>query len=298
MRFAALLALSALALPSAAPAQERPRFSIGAIADAQYTAEPDAPPRLYHTAPAKLAAAVADFNREDLAFVVHLGDFIDRDWTSYDVLLPIAARLRHPWHFVLGNHEFSVDETHKPQVPARLGMKARYYSFEHRGWLFLVTDGNDLSTYAWAKGSAELARGEAVHASLYADRPAWNGGIGPAQLLWLDRQLARADRKRLKAMIFDHFPLWPETRLNLWNAPAVMALLERHPSAKIWLDGHNHEGNYGTRAGIHYVNLKGMVDTPDTAYARLDFYSDRVVFRGFGRQQDLTLPLRRDVPTK
>ncbi len=43
--------------------------------------------------PAKLAAAVADLNRQKLAFVVHLGDFIDRDWASYDLLLPIARKL-------------------------------------------------------------------------------------------------------------------------------------------------------------------------------------------------------------
>ncbi len=75
-------------------------------------------------------------------------------------------------------------------------------------------------------------------------------------------------------MLFNHFPLYPENPHNLWNAPAVMALLERHPSAKIWLDGHNHDGNYGARAGIHYVNLKAMLDTEETSYARLDFFAD------------------------
>ncbi|NWP89490.1 hypothetical protein GY985_24055, partial [Escherichia coli] len=94
---------------------ERPAFSIGAIADAQYADAPDNGQRMYHTAPGKFAAAVADFNRQRLAFVVHLGDFIDKDWASYDAMLPIARRLRHPVHFVLGNHEFAVDDAHKPQ---------------------------------------------------------------------------------------------------------------------------------------------------------------------------------------
>jgi hypothetical protein len=35
-----------------------------------------------------------------------------------------------------------------------------------------------------------------------------------------------------------------------------------------------------------------MLDTPETAYARLDFFADRVVVRGFGRQPDYVLPLR------
>jgi manganese-dependent ADP-ribose/CDP-alcohol diphosphatase len=290
MMVVALLALGAAG--AAHGATDKPDFSIGAITDAQYAAAPDNGQRLYHTTPAKLAAAVADFNRQKLAFVVHLGDFIDRDWASYDALLPVARKLDHPWHFVLGNHEFAVDDAHKPQVPAKLGMPARYYSFAHRGWLFLVTDGNDLSSYAWAEGSPEHDRSMAAHAALYADKPLWDGGIGDAQLRWIDTELTRADREGLKVMIFDHFPLYPENPHNLWNAGAVMALLERHPSVKIWLDGHNHDGNEGARAGIHYVNLKAMLDTEQTSYARLEFFGDRVVVHGTGRQQDMVLPLR------
>ena len=51
-------------------------------------------------------------------------------------------------------------------------------------------------------------------------------------------------------------------------------------------------GNYGEHAGVHYLNLKAMLDTPETAYARLDFFADRVVVRGVGRQTDYVLPLR------
>lgn len=291
MRWTILLALAAIGAGSA-PRDEKPAFSIGAIADAQFADAPDNGQRMYHTSPGKLAAAVEDFNRQKLAFVVHLGDFIDKDWASYDALLPVAAKLRHPIHYVLGNHEFAVDDAHKPQVPAKLGMKKRYYSFEHQGWLFLVTDGNDLSSYAWPSGSAEHKRSMAAHAALYADKPLWDGGIGGEQMAWMDAELGRADKRHLKAMIFSHFPIWPENPHNLWNAPAVIALLERHPSAKVWLDGHNHDGNYGERAGIHYVNMKAMLDTPETSYARLDFFKDRVELRGTGRQEDRVLELR------
>ena len=287
-----LAALCSLTLTASAPAPERPLFSIGAIADCQFADEPDNGQRLYHTAPGKLAAAVADFNRQKLAFVVHLGDFIDRDWESFDTILPIAGKLRHPWHFVLGNHEFEVADARKRDVPARLGMPARYYSFNQHGWMFIVTDGNDLSSYGWPKGSPELAHSLAVHAALYPDKPLWDGGIDEAQMKWIDARLGEADRLGLKAILFSHFPLYPENPHNLWNAPDVMALLERHPSVKLWLDGHNHDGNYGERAGIHYLNLKAMLDTPDTSYARLDVFADRVVVHGTGRQQDRVLKLR------
>ncbi|WP_442679384.1 metallophosphoesterase [Sphingomonas sp. ASY06-1R] len=285
-----LLAFSGL---GAAPAvAERPQFTIGAVADCQFAEEPDAPPRLYHTAPGKLRDAVANFNRHKLAFAVHLGDFIDKDMASYDVLLPIAATARAPWRFVLGNHDFAVADAQKAMVPAKLGMPARYHSFVQHGWMFIVTDGNGLSSYAWPAGSAELAHSMALHRTLYPAKPLWDGGIDEAQLRWLDAQLAEADRRGLKAILFSHFPLWPENPHNLWNAGDVIAMLERHPSAKIWLDGHNHEGNYGLRDGIHYVNLKAMLDTEQTAYAYLHFYQDRVELEGVGRQASLTLKLR------
>jgi predicted phosphodiesterase len=271
---------------------ERPLFSIGAIADCQFADEPDAPPRLYHTAPGKLRDAVADFNRHNLAFAVHLGDFIDKDMESFDTLLPITAAARAPFHFVLGNHDFAVGDATKTSVPARLGMPARYYSFDQHGWMFIVTDGNGLSSYGWPEGSRELTHSMVIHDAYYADKPLWDGGIDEAQMHWLDARLADADRRGLKVMLFSHFPLWPENPHNLWNAADVIALLERHPSAKIWLDGHNHEGNYGLRDGIHYVNLKAMLDTEQTAYAYLDFFRDRVVVRGVGRQPSLVLKLR------
>lgn len=294
--FLSAMFLATVAMGAARAASTRPQFSIGAIADCQYAAEPDAPPRLYHTVPGKLAAAVADFNRQRLAFVVQLGDFIDRDWQSFDALLPIAAQLRHPWHFVLGNHDFAVSDARKPDVPAKLAMPARYYSFIQHGWMFVVTDGNGLSSYAWPQGSAALAHSMAVHASLYPDKPLWDGGIDEAQMDWLDRTLGEADRRKLNVMMLSHFPVWPENPHNLWNAPAVMALLDRHHSVKIWLDGHNHEGNYGMRGGIHYLNLKAMLDSPETAYARLDFYRDHVVVQGFGRQNSMTLPISHRSP--
>jgi manganese-dependent ADP-ribose/CDP-alcohol diphosphatase len=289
----ALLSLLALAAVPATPASaKQPLFSIGAIADCQFADEPDAPPRLYSTATVKLAAAVDDLNGRKLSFVVHLGDFIDRDWASYYRLMPIAARLHHPWHFVLGNHDFAVDDAHKAAVPARLGMPARYYSFVEHGWMFIVTDGNGLSSYAWSQGSPELAHSMDLHSRLYADRPLWDGGIDEAQMTWLDQQLADADRRGLRAVVMSHFPVWPENPHNLWNAHEVLALLERHNSVQLWLDGHNHEGNYGIRSGIHFLNLKAMLDTEETAYAMLSFYRDRIEVRGVGKQPSMTLKLK------
>jgi manganese-dependent ADP-ribose/CDP-alcohol diphosphatase len=292
-RRSVLAAALALWAPAAkAPAQPRPLFSVGAIADCQYADEDDEGMRLYRRAPAKLKAAVDHFNTLDLDHVVHLGDFIDKDWASFDALQPIVSGLRHPWRFVLGNHDFAIADVHKSRVAQRLGMPGRYYSFETHGWVFLALDGNDLSEYGWPAGSPQLARSRALHRQLYPSAPDWDGGIGEAQLRWMDRVLADADARGRKAVLYCHFPIYPDNPHDLWNTPEVIALVERHPSAKAWINGHNHDGNYGEHNGVHYVNMRAMLDTEQTAYATLDFHADRIQVNGFGRQPSLSLPLR------
>ncbi len=267
-------------------------FRIGAIADAQYADKDDWPPRMYRRTPAKLAEGVATLNTAGIDFAVHLGDVIDGDEKSFDTVLPLISKLNCPMHFVLGNHEFAVPEEKKLLLPLRLGMPGRYYSFAHKGWLFVVLDGNDLSTYGWPAGSAEDLASRKIHAEKYPDAPTWDGGIGPAQLLWLEQTLTQADSKGEKVALLCHFPIAPENQHNLWNAGDVISQITPHASVKVWLNGHNHDGNYGVISGIHCLNLKGMLDTEQTSYAVLSFYADRIAVKGYGRQADMTLLLR------
>ena len=269
-----------------------PLFRVGAIADAQYADKDDVGNRMYRRTPAKLAEAVATLNAAHVDFAVHLGDFIDGDARSYETVLPITRRLTCPLYFVLGNHDFGVPEDQKLSLPQRLGMPARYYSFVHAGWVFAVLDGNDLSTYGWPAGSPQDIESRSVHATHYPDTPTWDGGIGSAQLEWLESILAAADVAGHNVALLCHFPIAPANPHNLWNAPEVIARIAPHPSVKLWLNGHNHDGNYGTVSGIHCLNLKGMLDTETTAYAVLDFHADRIDVRGYGRQPSMSLTLR------
>lgn len=285
---------AALALAGFAPRAwaEPPSFRIGVVTDVQYADQDDTPPHLYRTSPARLREAVAAFNRTGVDFAVHLGDFINGDWKSYDAVLPIAGALKTPWHFVLGNHDFSVADDKKSQVPAKLGMPARHFSFEHKGWVFVVLDGNDLSTYAWPEGSAELAHSKTVHDEKFPAAKTWNGGIGPEQLRWLDQTLAAADAQHRKVALLCHFPLLAQDDVVLWNATEVLAHIEPHACVKLWFNGHVHEGSYAERAGIHHLNFKGMLDEPEATYAVLSFYPDRIEVAGAGREPNRTLMLR------
>ena len=272
-------------------------ITFGVIADCQYCDCPATTQRFYRQSPAKLQACVDEFNRHDLAFVVHLGDFIDKDFASFDTLQPIVDQLQAPLRQVLGNHDFSVDESLKKQVPSRMGLKKRYYSFRQQAWRFIVLDGNDLSTFA-SFGQKKQKEAAAMLAELKAagkdNAMTWNGGLGTRQLKWLQKELQKADRKREKVSLFCHFPLYPVNPHNLWNDSKVQEILASYDCVQAYFNGHNHAGAYGKKEGIHYLTFKGMVDTPEqTSYAIISLYHDRIVIEGFGRQADQELPLRK-----
>ena len=268
-------------------------FSVGVIADSQYADRDAWCGRQYRMSLQKLNEAIADFDNSNLAFAVHLGDFIDKARENFDAPLRIWRSLKIPTYCVLGNHDFSVEQEWRASIPGILGLRERYYSFQYRGWSFIVLDGNDLSTYAWPKGSENLNQGITLHQTRYTDAPKWNGGISDQQLAWLDTQLTRADQENLPVALICHFPVYPPNEHNLWNAEQVICFLDKHRCVRLWLNGHNHDGNYAERCGVHYLTLKGMVDTPHNSYATLVFSNDKIVVYGRGRQNGFVLSLLR-----
>ena len=269
-----------------------PLFRFGAIADCQYC-DKTSGTRKYSDSPRKLRECVAHYNKLDLAFVVHLGDFIDRDFASFDVVGPIFGQLKAPRYHVLGNHDFSVADDKKALVPKRMGLKNRYYDFTHKGWRFIVLDGNDISTYAYPANDPRTAEAKAFHRRLKAGTPNWNGGLSQTQLKWVKAKLEAATKAKERVILFCHFPVHPPNVHNLWNATTVTELLAKYPCVAAYMNGHNHSGNYGQQAGIHYLTLNGMVDTHTTAYGIIEVHKDRLELKGVGRQKDRTLPLKR-----
>ena len=85
-------------------------------------------------------------------------------------------------------------------------------------------------------------------------------------------------------MIFCHFPVYPQNIHNLWNDEEIVRLLSQYSCVKAYINGHHHEGNYGKKNGIHYLTLKGMVDTEQNACATVRVYHDRLEVEGYGRE--------------
>ncbi len=267
-----------------------PKFRFGAIADCQYCKETSAV-RKYNLSPKKLAACVEHYNKLDLAFVVHLGDFIDRDFESFDVVGPVYNRLKAPHYHVLGNHDFSVADDKKALVPKRMGLKKRYYDFTHKNWRFIVIDGNDVSLYAYPKNDPRTKAATAFHRRLKAGTPTWNGGASDKQLKWIESRLKLATQAKERVILFCHFPVYPANVHNLWNDEAVTGLLAKYPCVAAYINGHNHGGNYGKNGNIHYLTLKGMVDTVKSSYSVIEVHESELKVVGYGRQENRVMAL-------
>jgi 3',5'-cyclic AMP phosphodiesterase CpdA len=275
-----------------------PLFRFGVVADPQYAAiEPNLALNRYPAnSLSKLEEAIAEFNRHDLAFVVTLGDIIDGIWESFDAVLPLYETLRHPRHFLLGNHDFAVPSERLSSVAARVGMPAPYYDFTHAGYRFVLLDGNDVSLHAWPEGHPRRQEAKAwlkrLNAAGAANAQRWNAAIGDEQLAWLRDRLDSARAAGEKTFVLNHYPVFPRNDHNSWDSEVIVELLSGYDNVLAYLCGHNHNGNFGATGGTYFVNFRGMVDTPDTnAYAMVAVYSDRLDITGFGREESRALPL-------
>jgi predicted phosphodiesterase len=220
----------------------------------------------------KLTEAAQTFNNHDLGFTVQLGDIIDKDIASFSTILPIYNMIEGPKYHVLGNHDFPVTTD---KVVDILDMPNQYYDFKYKNWRFVVLDTNDLSLYATENAQT------------------WNGGLSTDQLTWLRGVLTKSAKTNEKVVVFSHMPVYPENNHNVWNDDAVIKELEAAGNVVAYFNGHNHAGNYAVKNGIHYVNLKGMVETADTnSYSIVEVYKDRLEIDGYGREIDRVLKIK------
>lgn len=272
---------------------------IGLIADVQFASRKGTGRRKYRESLRKLTACVKKFNEEQVDLAIQLGDLIDRKVKNFKPVLSRLKKLNMPLYHVLGNHDFAIDKSGEA-VPDILNLDRRYYHFRVRNWTFIVLDGNQISTFAWPESSEKHQRAIQMRQNLKEkgapNAKTWNGGIGTKQKTWLRTVLKQADQKNQKAIVLCHYPVYPADVHNLYNDQEVIEILESHSSPVAYLSGHNHHGNYGRKNGIHYLTLKGMVDTDQNSFAIMELFPDRLNFRGFGREKHRTLHISEKAP--
>ncbi len=278
------------------PPSERPIVRVGIIADAQFCDCDASQGRFYRISLEKLHAAVDSFNAQGVDMVVNVGDLIDKDLQSYPVVMREINRLKMPVHHLLGNHEFWEVPFHMQKtIYDSLNLQSGYCEMELPGWRFLMLDGTELAEYSQGAHPEMEVEGELCRASLkgHPNAAIWNGAIGEAQTKWIVQQLNEAAEADQKVALFCHFPISPEGHpMTLWNEADLRVLLSKFPQAQAWFAGHSHGGGYHLLQGLHHLTFGGMLMTPDSnAFAILNFFEDRIVVEGFGREAYRVLPM-------
>ncbi|WP_117190586.1 metallophosphoesterase [Rhizobium terrae] len=276
----------------------KPLLRFGVLTDPQYA---DAEPwlemdRHYRNSLDKLREAIVVLNGEDLAFVVTLGDLVDRGWESFDPVLSVYGSLRHESILMPGNHDFLVSPERLDDVRGKLGMPAAWHDFSRGGVRFVVVDGNEVSLFSTPDDHPRHAeaqnRLDALVAAGAINAREWNGGIGEEQFAWLSSVLERARAADEKVVVMGHYPLHPENEHNLWDGERLTELFEHSGNVIAYLNGHNHAGNLGRHGSTWYVNFRGMVDTErQNTFAVVELHADRIEIVGHGREESRTLPL-------
>ena len=272
-------------------------FEIGIIADCQYCYCDTRGERFYKRSPQRLVDAVDALNKKDLKYTIHLGDFIDRDFNSFDTLVPIWNKLSSKKYHVLGNHDFSVADSLKSKVINALNIKDRYYSFTQDNWRFIVIDGNDLSFHG-ALSAIKKRQTDSIYNIYIKDSldylKKWNGALSKEQLYWVRSELEIAKKNNENVGFYCHFPALPfDTSHNLWNRNDLITLISEYPCVKLFFNGHNHAGDNEMKDGIHYLTFKAMVNTNDTnSYATAFFTKDSIFISGYGREVSRRLKIK------
>ena len=271
------------------------QIEFGVFADCQYCDCETKGTRYYSNSLDKLQECIDQFNQnKNIKFIVGLGDLIDRNISSFDSINPILEKAKANVYHVMGNHDLEVQSEYFEQVPEKLHLDKTWYAFVKKGWRFIFLNGNDITFHS--NNSEIVDQAKKLTSKLKEENKPnyfeWNGGIGKEQLKWMEEQLNDARKKQQKVILFCHYPLVPFDAHSLWNAEEVLAILSKYDNVKCWMNGHNHAGNYVYHQGIHFLNLKGMVETEKTnAFATIKLTNEKIEVHGFGaeKQHDLSL---------
>lgn len=283
-----------------------PKFSFGLVADCQYTDTDDteyqemgAEHHTYYNynrrSPQKLQEAVGILNEHDLAFIVHLGDFTNSNLDDADVLLPITDKATaEVWH-VFGNHDVDKLNGNYQLALDKYRMPDRYYSKNVNGYRLVILDTCEVGVMESAEGSEAWNEGRALLDKMKANGAVnaydWNGGLSREQLTWLDKELSDAAAAGERVIIFAHHPVFPPGNLNALNQEDILDVIDTHDNIVAFINGHHHCGAFGTRKGIPYVTVPGMVNGATNAFGVANVYDDRIEIKGYGRVEDMVLSM-------
>jgi Icc protein len=192
-------------------------------------------------------------------FVIHTGDVVTNPHPdSYRLAAETFARLEAPVYYVNGNHDRAADiRRYLPMGPVeRAGQDPTRlsYTFEMKGWRFLVLD---------ARGPDEIDP---------------QGRLADSDLNLLAQE---AEPVGPPLAVFVHFPVWPlnspwmDANMLIQNGEAMhRALLPARERLRGVFHGHVHQAMQTVRDGILYVSVASVFSQfaawPDNDLIRYD----------------------------
>lgn len=269
----------------AAMGNEKPVLRFGMITDVHYADREPAGTRFYRQSLSKVKEAIDRMNAEKLDFVIELGDFKDQDEKpdesrTLKYLTDIESVFRKfngPTYHVLGNHD--MDGISKQQFLERIvntgiPKDKSYYSFNQKGFHFVVLDGN------FTKDGKAYDHGNF----------SWDDAFIPNdEINWLQNDLKA---NKLPVIVFVHQMLEESKSKShaVANAPEVRGILEQAGNVRCVFEGHVHEEIYRQINGIHYYSLNAVIDgdgQENNAYQIVSvFKNGSLLVDGFRRASD------------
>jgi 3',5'-cyclic-AMP phosphodiesterase len=182
-------------------------------------------------------------------------EFIDQ----IDLYKKISDKLQMPYYNSIGNHDVlgwnsrrkvSTDDADlgKKLIQEKLNMKSTYYSFNHKGWHFVVMD--------------------SIHPVMADHGPSYKAAFGEEQLDWLRFDLGRHHGMPTVIMthiaVFCHIALLngdpkynPIGHMVVEDTLAFRHIIERH-HVKVVLQGHSHVPEDYFHNGIWYITSQSV----------------------------------------
>lgn len=229
---------------------------------------------IIHNAPERLEKFLNVCRKEDVDFIVQLGDFCYRDENRKVVCQPdkmppniklaltittkadkhaivnMYNSFEKPSYHVLGNHE--CDVCAKDDTMAFLGMTGEsWYSFDFGGFHFVVLDNN-----YYMKDGKYIAYSNGNYFDESYRKPKVLPYMPPEELEWLKEDLANA---QYPSIMFSHQGLSGDNTYSVRNNADVREILNNAPKGVLAaFNGHEHWDYQVNQDGIWYINLNSM----------------------------------------
>ena len=259
-------------------AEPEPALKVGLVTDLHYADKPASGSRHYRETLGKLAEAGEHFGKQQPAFVVELGDFIDAA-DSVDTELGYLKRINRDFsaickerHYVLGNH--CVHTLTKDEFLGGVEQKKSYYSFDSDEFHFVVLD------------SCFRSDGKPYGRKNFE----WTDpNIPAAEVEWLRADLKKTTRKTI---VFAHQRLDVSNHYAVKNAAEIRTVLEESGDVLAVFQGHSHQNDHKEIGGIHYCTLVAMVEgsgVDNNGYSMMNLSNDGTIhITGFRKQARYT----------